>query len=144
MVLQDPRIILGIVVSAALIAAAVWILWRRRLTPQERERRRRAFVNLSRRTIEAFITDATPELIHYQYELSGVTYFASQDVTALREFLPEDPSRLIGAASVKYDRRNPANSIILCEEWSGLAAQGGPEASQTEERIREEHHAADH
>jgi len=66
------------------------------------------------------ITEASEDLIHYQYELRGVAYFASQDVSGLRAWLPEEPARLIGAVSVKYDPRNPANSIVLCEEWSGL------------------------
>ena len=68
----------------------------------------------------ARITEAGPDLIHYQYELSVVTYFASQDVSALLASLPADPTRLVGAVSVKYDLKNPANSIVLCEEWSGL------------------------
>jgi hypothetical protein len=28
----------------------------------------------------------------------------------------------VGSVSVKYDARNPANSIVLAEEWSGLRA----------------------
>lgn len=90
------------------------------MTAAERERRRRVFVNRSSRTTEAIITEASAELIHYEYELRGVQYFASQDVTALQALLPPDPTRLIGAVSAKYDPRNPANSIVLCEDWSGL------------------------
>ena len=120
MLLQDPRLILGIVASVALVGLAVWVIFLRRLSPAERERRRRAQVNHSRRTTEAMITEASEDLIHYQYELRGVAYFASQDVSGLRAWLPEEPARLIGAVSVKYDPRNPANSIVLCEEWSGL------------------------
>ena len=78
-------------------------------------------VNRSQRTTEGLITEVSEDLIHYQYELRGVAYFASQDVSTLRERLPEDPSRLIGRASVKYDPRNPANSIVLSEDWSGLS-----------------------
>ena len=29
-----------------------------------------------------------------------------------------------GPATVKYSPRNPANSIVICEEWSGLRAGG--------------------
>lgn len=108
------------VAVAFLAGAAIWVIYQRRLTPAEKERRRRTALNLNRRTVEGFITEAGPELIHFQYELSGVTYFASQDVSALAALLPADPTRLIGAASVKFDPRNPANSIVLCEEWSGL------------------------
>jgi len=112
--------IIGIACSVGLTATAVWIIFQRRISPAERERRRRISLNKYRRTTEGFITEAGEELIHYHYELRGVTYFASQDVSALREFLPEDPTRLIGSANVKYDPRNPANSIVVCEEWSGL------------------------
>jgi len=119
-VFNDPRILAGLVLSAALMALAVWIVFQRRMTPKERERRRRLFVNRSSRTTEATITEATGELIHYEYELRGVRYCASQDVTALQALLPPDPTRLVGAVSAKYDPRNPANSIVLSESWSGL------------------------
>lgn len=116
----NPSFIAGALASAGLLVTAVVIVYKRRLTPAERERRRRAAINRGRRTIEGFVTEAGPDLIHFQYELSGVTYFASQDVSALQALLPQDPARLIGAVSVKYDPRNPANSIVLCEDWSGL------------------------
>lgn len=118
--LQDPRVIIGAVSSAGLALAAVVIICKRRLTPVEKERRRRAVLNRGRRTVEGFVTESAADLIHYQYELRGVTYFASQDVSALHACLPADPTRLIGAVSVKYDPKNPANSIVLCEDWSGL------------------------
>lgn len=117
---SDPRIAAGAAVSVLLMAALVWILYQRRLTPAEKERRRRLALNRWQRTAEGLVTDAGPDLIHYQYELRGVAYSASQDVTALRHLLPPDPGRLIGPVHVKYDPKNPANSIILCEEWSGL------------------------
>jgi hypothetical protein len=117
---QDPRIVIGAVSSAGLAVTAVVILYQRRLTPAEKERRRRVAINKGRRTVEGFITEAGSDLIHFQYELRGVTYFASQDISALHAALPPDPTRLIGAVSVKYDPKNPANSIVLCEEWSGL------------------------
>jgi hypothetical protein len=31
---------------------------------------------------------------------------------------------LIGPASLKYAPRNPANSILICERWSGLRVSG--------------------
>lgn len=120
MLLNDPRFLFAALSSAGLAVTAVVIVFKRRLTPAERERRRRAALNKERRTVEGFITEAGAELIHYQYELRGVTYFASQDVTALGDHLPGDPTRVIGAAGVKYDPKNPANSIVLCEGWSGL------------------------
>ncbi|MEJ5366738.1 MAG: hypothetical protein WHT08_00370 [Bryobacteraceae bacterium] len=116
----DPRMAGGLLAGAGLLALAAWIVYRRRLTPAEKERRRRLALNRWQRTVEGLVLDAGPDLIHYQYELRGVAYFASQDVSALRGLLPEDPARLAGPVNVKYDPRNPANSIVLCEEWSGL------------------------
>lgn len=116
----DPRFTGGILAGAGLLALAVWIVYRRRLTPQEKERRRRMALNRWQRTVEGLVLDAGADLIHYQYELRGVAYSASQDVSTLRQLLPEDPARLAGPVNVKYDPRNPANSIVLCEEWSGL------------------------
>ena len=123
MVGLDARIAGGIVLSAGLLGLAAWIIYRRRMTPAERERRRRVAVNKTQRTTEATVTEATAELIHFQYELLGVRYFASQDVSVLGPYLPEDVTRLIGPVSVKYDPRNPANSILVCEEWTGLPAK---------------------
>ena len=37
----------------------------------------------------------------------------------LQEYLPHDYSE-VGPVSVKYDPRNPANSILVAEQWSGL------------------------
>lgn len=120
MVVIDPRFAGGVAVSAGLLSLAVWIVYRRRMTPAERERRRRAMVNRTQRTAEAVVTEASAEMIQFQYELRGVRYFASQDVSVLGAYLPEDMTRLIGPVSVKYDPRNPANSIVVCEEWTGL------------------------
>lgn len=118
----DPRFAGGILAGAGLLALAGWIVFQRRITPQEKERRRRLALNRWQRTVEGLVLDAGTDLIHYHYELRGVAYSASQDVSALRRLLPEDPARLAGPVNVKYDPRNPANSIVLCEEWSGLPA----------------------
>lgn len=123
MVVIDARIAVGIAVSAGLLSLAVWIVYRRRMTPAERERRRRVMVNKTQRTTEATVTEATAEMIHFQYELRGVRYFASQDVSVLGAYLPEDITRLIGPVSAKYDPRNPANSIVVCEDWTGLPSR---------------------
>ena len=45
-------------------------------------------------------------------------YTASQDLSLLGR-APVDLAS-VHALSVKYDPRNPANSIIMSEEWSGL------------------------
>jgi hypothetical protein len=63
-------------------------------------------------------------MIHYAYQVNGVDYDTSQDVSALKGFLPEDSNLWIGPANIKYEPRNPANSIVLCEFWSGISRRG--------------------
>lgn len=106
--------------AAALAASLVLFVRLRRISPEERERRRRHAVSRQRRSVEGLLTEASEEIIHYQYGLRGVSYFTSQDVSALRNRLPAEPSRLIGPVTVRYEPKNPANSIVVCEEWSGL------------------------
>jgi len=117
--------------AAVLAALAAFILLRVHLTPERREKRRRLNIHRQGRLGDAMITEATDSTIYYSYSVRGVQYTASQDVTALREFLPAEPDRLIGISSLKYATNNPANSILLCEEWSGLrvkATQPSPQS----------------
>lgn len=66
------------------------------------------------------INEVTGDALYYSYSVGGVQYEASQDITALRDLLPAEPERLIGWSGMKYAPNNPANSILICEEWSGL------------------------
>ena len=106
----------------------MWV-WRRRLTPEERERRRRLEVNARGRITDGVITEVltveapsgrASHLLHYSYDLHGVSYSAAQDITDLVEHLRRDPGCIGGPSSVKYLPRNPSNSIVICEQWSGL------------------------
>lgn len=90
--------------------------------PEKRERKRRLELHQHGRLWDALITEASEAMLYYTYSVGGVQYEASQDVSALRELLPPEPERLIGPASLKYSPRNPGNSILICEEWSGLRA----------------------
>ena len=67
----------------------------------------------------ATLVEIRDDLVFYSYAVRGVEYTASQDVSRLADRLPNDLSAM-GAVSVKYDPRNPANSIVIAEEWSGL------------------------
>lgn len=80
-------------------------------------------MNAYRRAIEGIVNEAEGQFVHYQYELRGVSYSASQDISALSELLPGNRGMLLGTASVRFDPRNPANSIVICEEWSGMRAE---------------------
>lgn len=107
-------------VAAVLVALAIWIAMRVHGTPEKREQRRRLSVHRQGRLGDAMITEATETTLYYTYSIRGVQYAASQDISALRELLPAEPERLIGVVGLKYSARNPANSILVCEGWSGL------------------------
>ncbi|HVP53413.1 MAG TPA: hypothetical protein VMU45_00330 [Candidatus Eisenbacteria bacterium] len=75
--------------------------------------------------IDVHELDETPTqqqmiLLIYTYDVAGVTYEASQDVTHLRQFIDLYSCRLGLPASVKYDPHNPGDSIVISETWSGL------------------------
>jgi hypothetical protein len=107
-------------IAAVAIAAGSWLVMRRRKDPAERERIRRLAVNRSGRMADGNITDVADNTIYYSYKVRGVEYLASQDVSSLGDRVPGDLSMLIGPATFKYVPANPANSIVLCEEWSGF------------------------
>jgi len=93
-----------------------------RRSPEKRERHRRLDIHRHGRLSEALVTEvsASDALVYYTYSVQGVQYSASQDVAALRDKLPENLGRLVGSANLKYSVKNPANSILVCEEWSGV------------------------
>jgi hypothetical protein len=68
---------------------------------------------------DATLVEFRDNNLFYSYLVRGVEYTASQEVSALLDRLPDDLSS-VGAVSVKYDPRNPANSIVVAEKWSGL------------------------
>jgi hypothetical protein len=108
-------------VALPVLALGVYIVLRIRRKPKDKEQRRRLQVNSNGRLGDATILEITDDAIFYEYSVRGITYTASQDISKLRELIPGDPERLIGRpASLKYSYQNPANSILLCEEWSGL------------------------
>jgi hypothetical protein len=112
---------------------AMWRALRSRLSPEKREQRRRLDINLNGRLGDALLTECHENTLYYTYEVRGVHYTASQDISGLREQLPGPPERLGGTANMKYAAQNPANSILVCEEWSGLRAApqaaGAPSAN---------------
>ena len=70
--------------------------------------------------IEDPVTSRQMILLIFTYDVAGVTYEASQDVTKLRQFIDLYSCRLGLHASVKYDPHNPGDSIVISEAWSGL------------------------
>lgn len=106
-----------------LSAAMAYRTWKAsRLTPEEIERRRRQELVAQGKMGDAVLVDFRDGFIFYSYAVRGVEYTASQDVTALQERVSGDLTNM-GPVSVKYDPRNPANSIVVAENWSGLRKQ---------------------
>ena len=114
-------------VLAAILALTLWLVFRRRKSPDEMERLRRQYLVQHGRIIDGTILDLTepqsPEglrILQYQYQIAGIVYESGQDVTHLREQMDINGSCFGRAASVRYDAQNPANSIVVAETWSGL------------------------
>lgn len=118
------------VAGVALAAGLTWYYIRsRRPTAEEIERRRREGLATSGRITDGFIVDARtldgeesvsaePEVLFYSYRLAGVTYNCAQDVSRLSELVRG--FRLDEPVQVRYDPRNPGNSVLVSESWSGL------------------------
>ncbi len=113
-------IILLSAVGGILLVVAGFLLFGRRHSPDEKERARRLFLSTRGRVSEAEITEVQGELVGYSYQVGGVTYHVVQDLAPFRHLMPRDPSLLLGPALIRYSQANPANSIILSEEWSGI------------------------
>ena len=111
--------ILGLL-AILLMAAGAWLFLSSRQTAAQREKRRRLIINRIGRMGDATIIDVRDCVLYYSYQVRGVAYTTSQDVTDLKQSLPEETSTLVGPAGIKYAPTNPANSIVICEQWSGL------------------------
>ena len=122
-----PALAFGI--TAAIIGYA--LLSRKNRKPEEDlERQRRTELTRGGRIIDGNVIDVLEleedktgrqmVLLVYSYDVAGVTYEASQDVTHLRQFIDLYSCRLGLPASVKYDPHNPGDSIVISESWSGL------------------------
>jgi len=109
---------IGVAAGLAIVAAAMVL--GRRPSPAARERKRRLTVNAKGRMAGATVVDFRGDELFYSYTVRGAQYTAAQDVSDVRDRLPSDAAGILGAATVKYDPANPANSILVSEEWSGL------------------------
>ena len=121
--------VLAFGITAAIIGYS--LLSRKEKRPaEELERERRTALTRGGRIIDGNVIDVLEMedekttrqaiLLVYTYDVAGVTYEASQDVTYLRQFIDLYSCRLGLPASVKYDPHNPGDSIVISESWSGL------------------------
>jgi len=122
-----PVLVFG--ATAAIVGYAV-LSRRNKKTAEQLERERRTALTLGGRIIDGNVIDVLEleesdsgqqmTLLVYKYDVAGVTYEASQDVTHLRQFIDLYSCRLGLPASVKYDPHNPGDSVVISETWSGL------------------------
>jgi len=118
-----------LVASIGAIIAAYFLFGRKRKTPAELERERREWLTQTGRITDGTVIDVqeiTPNghpaatMLIFQYDVGGVSYEASQDVTQLRQFINLHSCRLGLPTSVRYDPANPGNSMVVSEKWMGL------------------------
>lgn len=110
------------VAGALVVASAVgYRAWRRgRIPAEERERRRRAALVSHGKITDATLVEILEHVLVYSYVVRGVEYTACQDVTGLESYMPGEMGLGVRPVSVRYDAKNPADSIVLAERWSGL------------------------
>ena len=102
------------------------IMRKKLLTPEEQEAQRRQHLTEFGRIVDGSLiaaapSDAEPRAVIYQYRIGGVTYERAQDVSTLVSLIgdlrPDYP------VQVRYNRANPADSIVVSETWNGLFSE---------------------
>lgn len=112
-----------------LLGLGVLVARLRRKTPEQLERERRLRISEIGRITDGAVIDVNEievngsdeiQLLVYRYDVAGVSYEASQDVTSLRHRVDLHSCRAGLMTSIKYDPANPGNSIVIAENWTGL------------------------
>lgn len=111
-------------------ALAAYFAFRRKpKPPEELERERREWLDQVGRITDGTVINVeelaredqkSATMLIFQYDVAGVSYEASQDVTYLRHLINLHSCRLGLPTSVRYDPQNPGNSIVVSERWMGL------------------------
>ena len=131
--LRVPQNLAALGIITAAIGTSVYLLTRRRPTPNEIEQLRRDTIATTGRITDGSITDTfgpnhspdhsadpihLPEVLVYRYVISGVTYECAQDVHTLPHLVRD--VRVDLPIQVRFDPRNPGNSIVVADSWTGL------------------------
>ena len=142
-----PFIFMG-AAAVMLVGALSLILfarWRRK-TPEELERLRRLAINRTGRVTYGLIVDwiepppgkKGARLVVFKYEVAGVKYDAAQDISALPTVVVRIRESIGQQARLKYDVDHPGNSIIACEEWSGLLQYSPVKVARSKSGLKSE------
>jgi hypothetical protein len=130
--MDSLRLYLLIAAITVALAAAYALLRRKPKTADDIERERRSWLEGTGRITDGTVIDvqelAADEnekrhaavMLIYKYDVAGVSYECSQDVTYLRHWINLHSCRLGLHTSVKYDPQNPGNSLVVSENWMGL------------------------
>ncbi len=131
--LRDPQALTTAAAAVACLCGFAWYLSaRRKISGEDVERTRRQDLVLGGRIIDGTVIDIAdldaqeagrPEgmqLVLYKYEIAGVAYECSQDITNLKDLISLQDVRVGFPCSVRYDNRQPENSIVIAENWIGL------------------------
>jgi hypothetical protein len=137
-----------LIFATALLAVSLWMLLRKRPTPEEIERARRGLLAHTGRLVDGMLLDIceveaparsknelprTLTMLLYSYRIGGVDYEASQDITDMHDVVDASQVRAGFPCSARYLPGKPQNSIVVAEEWSGLR-QGLPVLPVYEDR----------
>jgi hypothetical protein len=127
---MNPFRLYALVLGGSGVLLTAYLLLRRKpKTAEEMEQERRAWLEQVGRITDGTVIDVQelpgPEhkpstLLIFQYDVAGVSYEASQDVTYLRQLINLHSCRLGLPTSVRYDPQNPGNSMVVSERWMGL------------------------
>ena len=120
------------------MAIAYFLLRRKPKTADDLERERREWLDRIGRITDGTVIDVqempgTRErpstFLIYQYDVAGVSYEASQDVTYLRQLINLHSCRLGLPTSVRFDPHNPGNSHRALGALDGTEAVGSRQLS---------------
>ena len=128
---MDSLRLYGLVATgSAVLVGAYAFLRRKPKTLDDLERERRAWLEGTGRITDGTVIDVqeltasdnrrAAVMLIYKYDVAGVSYECSQDVTYLRHWINLHSCRLGLHTSVKYDPQNPGNSLVVSENWMGL------------------------
>ncbi len=130
-IMNHTSVLVAAAAAPVLAGIAVWWALAHRKSAEEIERERREHLVHHGRIIDGTVLDWTEQLdtggpgtLLYRYDIAGVTYECAQDLIYLKNTIKVDTTCLGMPASVRYDPKNPANSIIVAETWSGLHHHG--------------------
>ena len=140
-ILRSPRTIVLFGLGAATVASFSWYQ-RNRVRPSEEEleRERRDYLATTGRIVDGSITETvwtggndgpTPATLIYRYRIAGVTYECAQDVSPLTAYTRHLRDDL--PIQVRFDPRNPGDSIVVAELWNGLRIDHGHATSPSSE-----------